>query len=199
MDAAQVAWGDYYAASIPLYNTYTWPAGYPNTHAYSTFLPALDAGTLPPVVYLDTPSDEHPPGSVHDGEGVIYDIVKHAFASPLWPHLAIVFNYDEGGGFFDHVPPPAACKPSSSAPDATYTVNGIRVPLIVISPYARKAFVSHVDHAHTSVMRLVELLHDLPAVTARDANSDALLDMFDFACPDFATPPVLGARPPGGC
>jgi len=199
MNAAKVDWGDYFVGTSPIYNTFSLPPTFPGAHPYAEFLPALDAGALPSVVFLDTPSDEHPPGSMRSGEGVIYDIISHAFASPLWPELAIVLNYDEGGGFFDHVPPPAACPPSAAAPDAPYTVEGIRVPLMVVSPYARKAYVSHVHHSHTSVTRLIEALHDLPAITARDANSDALLDMFDFRCPDFVNPPSPGARPPGGC
>jgi phospholipase C len=199
LEAAKVDWGNYYPGTLPIYNTYTFPTNDPHLHPWSDFLPALDTGAIPPVVYLDTPSDEHPPGSMHDGESVVYQVLSHAFKSPLWPHLAIVFNYDEGGGFFDHVNPPPACVPSSASADAIYNREGFRVPLVVISPYARKSYVSHVDHSHTSTLRLVELLFDLPAITARDANSDALLDMFDFACPDFTTPPTLPAAPPTGC
>jgi len=199
MDAAHVSWGNYYAGAQPIYNTYTFPAGTPQLHPYSDFLPALDAGSLPSVTYVDTPSDEHPPGSVHDGEGVVRDVLTHAFASPLWGHLAIILNYDEGGGFFDHVDPPAACLPSTASADAIYNIEGFRVPLVIVSPFARKGYVSHIDHSHTSTLRLVELLFQLPAITARDANSDALLDMFDFACPDFTTPPAIGPVPPSGC
>jgi hypothetical protein len=54
-------------------------------------------------------------------------------------------------------------------------------------------------HEHTSILRFIELLFDLPALTARDANSDALLDMFDFACPDTATLPVAPAAGTGAC
>jgi phospholipase C len=199
MDAANVSWGNYFNGAQPIYNTYTFPANLPHLHPYSAFLGDLATGSLPSVTYLDTPSDEHPPGSVHDGEGVVREVLQHAFASPLWPHLAIVFNYDEGGGFFDHVPPPSACLPSSSAADAIYDYEGFRVPLVIISPYARRGYVSHIDHSHTSTLRLIEILHDLPAITARDANSDALLDMFDFGCPDFQTPPAIGPQPPKGC
>ena len=199
LDAAKVDWGNYFAGTQPIYNTYTFPASSPHLHAYSEFLPALDAGNLPPVVYLDTPSDEHPAGSILDGESVVYTVLSHAFASPLWSHLVILFNYDEGGGFFDHVAPPKACLPSKAAADAIYDVEGIRVPLVVISPYARRAYVSHIDHSHTSTLRFIETLFDLPAITARDANSDALLDLFDFTCPDFTTPPTLPAAPPKGC
>ena len=64
------------------------------------------------------------------------------------------------------------------------------MPLTVVSPYARPHFVSHKTHEHTSILRLIELLHDLPALTARDANSDALLDLFDFACPTLLDAPA---------
>lgn len=86
------------------------------------------------------------------------------------------------------------CLPSSAAADAIYTREGFRVPLVIISPYSRKGYVSHVAHCHTSTLRFIELLHDLPAITARDANSDALLDLFSFDCPDFTT-----ATPTTGC
>jgi phospholipase C len=73
------------------------------------------------------------------------------------------------------------------------------VPLIVVSPYSRPHYVSHKIHDHTSVTRLVELLHDLPALTGRDANADALLDMFDFNCPTFLAADAGPAAGKGGC
>src|SRR5262249_6754642 len=77
---------------------------------------------------------------------------------------------------------------------------GIRIPAVVISPYAKPGYVSHVVHETTSITRFIEMLYDLPALTARDANADALLDMFDFTDPQFLTPPD---DPPlagtGGC
>ncbi|MGZ3424599.1 MAG: alkaline phosphatase family protein, partial [Polyangiales bacterium] len=107
------------------------------------------------------------------------------------------YTYDEGGGIFDHVPPPKACLASAS--EAKFDRLGNRVPLLVVSPYARPHFVSHLTHSHTSITRLIELLHDLPALTGRDANSDALLDMFDFACPSMLDAPVGPASGKGGC
>ena len=71
---------------------------------------------------------------------------------------------------------------------------GVRVPLVVVSPWARRHFVSHVEREHTALMRFIESVFDLPALTARDANSDALLDMFDFACP----PAPVDAAPAAG-
>jgi len=73
----------------------------------------------------------------------------------------------------------------------------MRVPLIVISPWAQAGHVSHLVHDHASILRLVQLLFDLPALTARDANADALLDLFDFRCPaPLASPPPAPAAAP---
>ena len=76
----------------------------------------------------------------------------------------------------------------------------MRVPWSVISPWARRHYVSHVVHEHTSITRFIETVFDLPALTARDANSDALLDMFDFSCGRDSTPPAgAPAVGTGGC
>ena len=65
---------------------------------------------------------------------------------------------------------------------------GPRVPMVMISRWAKPHYVSHVVRDHTSISRFIELLFDLPALTARDANADAMLDMFDFSCAQPATP-----------
>ena len=106
----------------------------------------------------------------------------------------MVWTYDEGGGFADHVVPgPPGCRADGSS---YYTDRGPRIPLVVISPWARRHYVSHRPHDHTAITRLIETFFDLPALTARDANSDALLDLFDFTCGrDLAIP--AGAPQPG--
>jgi phospholipase C len=113
-----------------------------------------------------------------------------------------VWTYDEAGGFADHVPPPNhACvaRPNVAA-DQEFFELGVRVPLTVISPYARPHHVSHVTQEHTAVTRFIEVVFGLPALTSRDANSDALLDMFDFDCPPaFLHPPSAPAAGVGGC
>jgi phospholipase C len=131
------------------------------------------------------------------GEAWARKIYEASRTSPLWPKLAMIYTYDEGGGIFDHVPPPKACIASSSEPE--FDRLGFRVPLFIISPYSRPHFVSHKTHEHTSITRLVELIHDLPAMTARDANSDALLDMFDFNCPTMMEAPAAPPSGTGGC
>jgi phospholipase C len=169
----------------------TKPSVHPNTD-----LPALlAAGTaVPSVVFVDfEPFDEHPPEDFRVGEGLVHDLLLQIFASPIWPHTAVFFTYDESGGFFDHVPPPPACLAAPS--QAMFNNYGIRVPVAVVSPYARPAYVSHLTHSHASILRFIEAVFDVPALTGRDANSDAMLDMFDFSSPHFATAPAAGTVP----
>ncbi|HVZ74131.1 MAG TPA: alkaline phosphatase family protein [Polyangia bacterium] len=197
LDDARVPWR-VYTDGPPRQDCIGWKAGARGVEKSAAFVAALRAGTLPPVVFLDAgDEDEHPPADVQRGErwarGLYDEIVK----SPLWLHLAVILTYDEGGGFFDHVPPPAACAPEASKPELDR--RGARVPLVVISPWARPAHVSHIVHDHASILRLIELLHDLPALTARDANADALLDLFDFSAPRLATPPAPVAAGTHGC
>jgi hypothetical protein len=84
--------------------------------------------------------------------------------------------------------------------DSAFFELGVRVPLIAISPWARRHFVSHSEKQHTSITRFIESVFDLPAMTARDANSDGLLDMFDFECapPPIDTAPASGTKGCGG-
>jgi phospholipase C len=194
LDKAGVTWGSYSDGS-PRQDTLGWKSDHRGVFKFPAFMAALADGSLPAVAFVDPGpgQDEHPPKDVHDGEIWSRSIYDAAIKSPLWKELALVFTYDESGGLADHVPPPAACIPSPDQAD--FNRYGIRVPMTLVSPYARRHFVSHVTHDHTSLLRFIELLFDLPALTARDANADALLDMFDFACAPWLDPP---APPPAG-
>jgi phospholipase C len=164
------------------------------------------AGTLPQVAFVEPryfggpneESDEHPPANPQAGQAFVADVVRALFESPLWPHTAMFLTYDEHGGYYDHVPPPRACVPGDQPPilqpgdvAADFDRYGFRVPFVVVSPYARPRFLSHRVQDHTSILRFIETRFDLPALTARDANADPLLDLFDFESPAFLTPPTL--------
>jgi phospholipase C len=198
MDAAGITWGVFTDGNVRQ-DCLGWTSTHKGVGKFADLLDALASGDLPAVSFVDPGSgqDEHPPNDVQHGEAWARTMYTAAFASPIWGELAIVHSYDESGGLADHVPPPAACLAS---PDQTaFDHLGVRVPAIVISPWARAHHVSHRVHEHASTLRLIEALFDLPALTARDANSDALLDMFDFACPELLqvpTPPEAGK---GGC
>ena len=117
--------------------------------------------------------------------------------SPNWPKTVLVLCYDEHGGYYDHVPPPPAVAPDDIKPilkvhpddhldglpaelPGDYTRYGFRVPAVVVSPFAKKNYVSHVVHDHTSILSLVEHKWNLPALTNRDGAADNLLDCLDL-------------------
>jgi phospholipase C len=206
LDEAGVSWKIYYE-QIPFGGLLPYVSAHPdNVVKIEQFAPDAAAGTLPSVSFVDpkffgssvVESDEHPPASVQTGQAWAAQQIATLLASPLWPYSALFLTYDEHGGFYDHVPPPPACPPDAIPPDleegdteAAFDRYGFRVPVVVVSPYARKHFVSHVVHDHTSILRFIETRFDLPALTARDANADPMLEFFDFAKPAFARAPRL--------
>jgi phospholipase C len=178
-------------------------------HNVQEFFDAASQGTLPSVVFLDPPglavdnadsADEHPPADVHVGQKFASDVVRAVMQGPQWKKTALFITYDEHGGVFDHVPPPSACKPDDTPPKLegadVGTVGGfdrlgVRVPLIVVSPYAKRAYVSHAVYDHTSITRFLQAKFKVPALSGRDANADPLMDLFDFKAPAFVDPPNL--------
>ena len=130
-------------------------------------------------------------------------------AGPGWPKTVLIWVYDEHGGYYDHVPPPRAIPPDDIPPEITpadrpggYDRYGFRVPAVIVSPFARRNYVSHRVHDHTSFLKLVETKWNLPALTYRDANASNLLDSLDFRRPPaFLEPPLLPAPgiAPTGC
>ena len=108
-------------------------------------------------------------------------------------------TYDEHGGLYDHVVPPKACPPGDRPTDATtaeiFASYGVRVPFFVVSPFAKKGYVSHRTYDHTSIVRFVESRFVLPALTARDANAEAPWDVFDFEHPPTPNAPNVPDQP----
>ena len=167
-------------------------------------------GTLPQVAFVDpvfiasanTETDEHPPSNIQVGEQFSASVINALTASPNWRHSALFLTYDEHGGFYDHVAPPSAAVPDNIAPpsgaspiDNAYDRYGIRVPMIVVSPFARPHFVSNTVNDHTSILAFIELRFGLPALTKRDASANPMLEFFDFSRATFGKPPVLPAAP----
>jgi phospholipase C len=132
--------------------------------------------------------DQHPPGDVQLADALTAKVIQAVMQGPQWSHTALFITYDEHGGIYDHVAPPAACPPDGIAPMLTaglpatpaYDRLGFRVPMVVISPYAKRHYVSHETYDHTSILRFIEARFNLPAMTARDANATPLFDLFDF-------------------
>jgi phospholipase C len=202
-----ISWHDY-AWDLPDIALYPKIFG-PNSDKVRTFpdfLADCHAGTLPSVSIVSPGTaaySEENPADIQLGEAYTASIVNAAMHSPAWPRTALIFNYDEHGGYYDHVPPPRAIPPDDIPPDvqpapnapAAWNRYGIRVPAFVISPFSKRHYVSHVVHDHTSVLRFVETKFNLGALTRRDANASNLLDCFDFTrrTPPFLEPPTLHA------
>jgi phospholipase C len=130
-------------------------------------------------------------------------VIDAVLRSPAWPSTALILTFDEHGGYYDHVPPVRTVRPDDIPPNVAagdtygdlYGWTGFRVPTVVVSPWARPNYVSHTVFDHTSILRLVESKWNLPALSNRDANANAMLDCFDFRTPAFLSPPALEPAP----
>jgi phospholipase C len=174
------------------------------------FLSDLALGNLPQVSWLigSILTSEHPPAPSLFGENVLSLIVSALSANPaLWAKTVLLVNYDENGGFFDHVPP--VCAPpgtpgeyvtAPAVPDPSVIGNpaitgpiglGFRVPLLIISPFSRGGLVSSDLFDHTSVLRFLETLFgaEVPNLSAwRRATVGDLTSAFNFKNPDQSIP-----------
>ncbi|GIU99223.1 MAG: hypothetical protein KatS3mg014_0839 [Actinomycetota bacterium] len=129
-------------------------------------------GKLPPVTWI-TPRfelSEHPEYNFCHGENWSTKVINAIMRSDMWPTTAIFLTWDDYGGFYDHVPPPQVDGFGF----------GIRVPLIVISPYAKEGKVSHELGEFSSVLRFIEDNWGLRQLTHRDREATPLLSAFDF-------------------
>jgi phospholipase C len=114
-------------------------------------------------------TSEHPPASLCDGENWTVEQVNAIMQSKFWSSTAIFITWDDWGGYYDHVAPERL----------DYYGLGIRVPLIIISPYVKTGMV-HTQYEFASVLKFAEELFDLPSLTKRDERSADLRDAFDF-------------------
>jgi phospholipase C len=216
LDQAGISWKYYYQFAAPLHLPY-WAIyqrdGSKVVPITQYFEDVKSESTLPAVVFIEEGEyNEHPepnPGtngqtqSVQQGAAIIKSFVDALMQSPTWKTSAFIVSYDEGGGFHDHVVPPAALAPDGIPPiltigqDASGLFNqlGLRVPVIVVSPWTPAHLVSHVVRDHTAVLKLIETRFSLPPLTARDAASDNMSEFFNFASPPYMTPPTVSAQP----
>ena len=205
LNDAGITWKDY---AIDLADILLFPNFYQanTSHVFTIddFLTDCVNGTLPQVSIISPGNaaySEERPNDIQLGEAYSSMVVNAVMQSPQWSTTALFFTYDEHGGYYDHVAPPAAPAPDSIAPRITAPPDqpgvfdrlGMRVPGFVISPFARADYISHVVHDHTSILKFIETKWNLEALTYRDANADDLLDCFDFDAVPFAEPPELAA------
>jgi phospholipase C len=221
--------GRYYYNDLPFLAL--WGGKYtPISSKFTEFLSDAAAGTLPNVSYVEpkflgeadgTAADDHPLADIRAGDAFLSQVFHAVAAGPGWNKTVLVINYDEWGGFFDHVVPrrvtsgvAAGASPTAGVDtdlDATGKVlSGFRVPCIVASPFSRiggrQAAVNHTFYDHTSVLKLIEWRWGLQPLTQRDASqlpSDPgnLATLLNFTRPVVKVPklPVLPPFTPTGC
>jgi phospholipase C len=149
-----------------------------NKKAPAQFAVDAAAGKLPTVSWLYAPTglSEHPVENVTKGMQWTVAQVAAVVKGKLWPKVAIFVTWDDWGGWYDHVNPPLLEKWT----DGTQFRYGGRVPCLVLSPYAKHAFISHAVHSHVSLVRFCENAFGLPSLNARTAADDGMADCFDF-------------------
>ena len=132
----------------------------------------IGKGQLPQVTWIvpDFDHSDHPGSKSTEGPDWVASITNAIGASPFWNSTAIFITWDDWGGWYDHVLPPQV--------DAMGL--GFRVPVLVVSPYAKHGYVSHVTHESSGFLTYIEANFGLPSLGARDAHADAFVDCFDY-------------------
>jgi phospholipase C len=177
-------------------------------------------GTLPQVAWIEAPTDggldEHPsvsdssPINIQSGADFVQGLINGLMQSPSWDDSAMIFTYDEFGGFYDHVSPQPmpspdgippqdlrpgdVCTSGQTGPTCDFVYTGYRIPMIVISPFAKKNYVSHTIADTTAVLKFIETRFSLPPLTKRDAAQPDMTEFFDFVNIPWAIPPSPPAQ-----
>ena len=144
-----------------------WAAGGPNNELnqpMAQFATDCTNNTLAQVSFIteQPPYDEHPVADVQTGMQMIQSIVQAVQASPAWSSTAILITYDEAGGFFDHIAPQQL---DAYGP-------GIRVPMTIVSPYAKPGYVDTTFSDHSSVLKFIEYVFGLPTLASINHEFD---------------------------
>jgi phospholipase C len=129
-------------------------------------------GNIPQVSWVIPSSNvsEHPPAGVREGMAYVTGLVNAVMEGPDWDTTAIFLSWDDWGGFYDHVAPP-------KVDEYGY---GIRVPGIVISPYAKQGYIDHNTYSFESWLKIIEERFGIQPMTARDTSAGDMLQAFDF-------------------
>jgi phospholipase C len=180
-------------------------------------------GTLPSVAFIEggyeSGRDEHPSSGTNMQTGANYEssLINALMTSSVsWKDSVFILTYDEPGGLYDHVPPQPAVNPDGiapidlfptdicspthdpNAPNCDFNYTGFRVPLLVVSPFTKKNYVSHTVADYTAILKLIETRFNIPSLTQRDAAQMDMTEFFDFQNVPWATPPTPPAQNTGG-
>jgi phospholipase C len=202
LDAAGVSW-KYYAAPLrgigkvwsefsSVRDVYDGPDWKNVISPQTQVLKDIEAGQLADLSWVtpDWVDSDHTGSGYNRGPSWVSAIVNGIGESPYWRDTAIFVLWDDWGGWYDNVPPP----------QLDFRGLGIRVPCIVIGPYARKSYVSHTRYEYGSILKFVEEIFGLPPVGPpsrgfTDTRAASMLDTFDFTQPARAFAPIAAPYP----
>jgi phospholipase C len=209
--------GHYYHAGSSFLSLWGPTRYYSITEGINQFYTDCENGALPAVSFVDPVftssafstvvfnddtggNDDHPHSDIRNGEVFLANIYSAIVSSPNWSSTVLIINFDEWGGFFDHVQPPklgVSQVPPAEAILGNDGLLGFRVPCIVISPWSRRGYVTNEVFDHNSVLKLIENRWGLAPLTVRDANANDLADVLDFEHPNLTFPTGIGNVPAG--
>ncbi len=144
----------------------------PHFVPHTTIFADLQNNSLPQVSWVIPPDflSEHDPASSHVGMIWTTDVIDAIMNSTAWNSTAIILTWDDYGGYYDHAQPLTLDQYGS----------GIRVPAIIISPYAKTGYIDHTPYIFESALKFMEWKFNMTSLTARDANANNLFNAFDF-------------------
>jgi len=178
---------------------------------FSQFLSDAAAGTLPAISYIDprfsgegagTSTDDHPLADIRNGQVLMNAIYTALRTSPNWSNTLFIINYDEWGGFADHVVPPMAPVSAAEATVGNVDVTdpatgpaaylGFRVPCVLIGPRARRGSVAHGVYDPNAILNLISWRFGLPGLGVRSATSGNIVNALNFSGPaNTSLPPAI--------
>jgi phospholipase C len=174
LSAAHVSWGYYSPYSVGNENALGLISSVANNatrmnnfHHTSQFVVDVQSGNMPAVSFVmsDDGQNEHPPFDIKDGQTWVQSVITAIQESKYWPSTTIFLTWDDYGGWYDHVVPPQVDK---------YGL-GFRVPLLMVSPFAKHGHIDHALSDHTCLLKFIERTFGVGPVTQRDAGASDLL------------------------
>lgn len=180
LESKGISWGYYYSPStyqaLPSYlsGIRSNPSMQGKLYEMPYLFSDIQAGRLPAVSYIDPGANitisEHPPSNITQGQLWTKQVIDAIMAGPEWSSSAILLTWDESGGYWDHVAPP-------QVDGLGY---GFRVPMLVISPYARKGWIDRDVLDHTAILKLIARNWNLASLSQRESNAGDLFSAFAF-------------------
>jgi phospholipase C len=190
----------YYVSDLPFPGLYG-ERGFRWVRPVAQFYEDAAQGTLPNITFVDPPfrdggggdgtsADEHPHGDIRLGQAFMSDIAHAFMASPQYRRGVMFINYDEWGGFFDHVSPPRVPDDRANLANLAedWSLMGFRVPSVAISPFTRGGRVSHPTMGHEAILKLISYRFGLGHLNKRHRYSYNVGRTLDFERPDYDPP-----------